>query len=240
MNRIGWWGTWSEKDYFTNEVLVGPTNESDIGYTFIDPTPNDPFEEGYDYGELVKMNTSASQNYDLWWLAIFETGPTNHRYRTMGWTYGTVPNDEIDLTDFWNGPNNTWEFETFHQYTVQFVVENSKCRNGIEFPNPNGWNNLNRSFFICPAGAGCRFGTGGREITISPNPAGSVIHLENFEPDLDRDYRLTIADMSSKIVRSIPLTTDRVDISDLESGMFIVSIFREGEQVFSSKLVVNR
>ncbi len=114
---IGYWGTWDNSPYgttpptYSNTVIVGPTTEADIGYTFIDSTPNDPFEGGYDFGEEVKMNTSASRNYDLWWLAIFEDGLTFNRYRSNGWTSGsTVPNDEIDLTAFWEGGVG-WEFE---------------------------------------------------------------------------------------------------------------------------------
>lgn len=123
---------------------------------------------------------------------------------------------------------------------MQFVTENSKCRNGIENPNPNGWNNLDRTFFICPAGSGCKFEIDEREIVISPNPAKSIIQLQYFKPDLDRNYVMTITDMTGRLVKSIPLTADRVDISDLQSGMFVVNIFKEGERVFNSKLVVNQ
>lgn len=183
------------------------------------------------------MDVSDCKNYDLWWVAIFEDGPTFSRYKSNGWTNGNIPNGEFDLTQLWN--QNNWDFETFHQYTVQFVTENSKCRNGIENPNENGWNNLDRTFFICPAGSGCRFGIADREIIISPNPANNMIQLQNFEPGLDRNYIMTIADMTGRQVKNIPLTADRVDISDLQSGMFVVNILREGEPVFNSKLVVN-
>lgn len=46
--------------------------------------------------------------------------------------------------------------------------------------------------------------------------------------------------MAGRMVKNIPLTTDRVDISDLQSGMFVVNILREGELLFNSKLVVNQ
>jgi len=185
------------------------------------------------------MDVSDSKNYDLWWVAIFEEGQTFSRYRSNGWQTGTVPNDEFNLTPFWEG-NDGRRFETFHSYTVQFVTENSKCRNGIENPNPNGWNNLDRSFFICPAGSGCRFGIDQREIVISPNPANGMIWLQNFNPDLDRDYILTVTDITGRLVKNMPLTSDRISISDLQSGMFVVNILREGESVFNSKLIVNQ
>jgi len=241
---IGYWGTWDNTPYsttqptYSNTVIVGATTESDISYTFID-LPETGSEGAYDFGETVIMDVSDSKNYDLWWVAIFEEGQTFSRYRSNGWQTGTVPNDEFNLTPFWEG-NDGRRFETFHSYTVQFVTENSKCRNGIENPNPNGWNNLDRSFFICPAGSGCRFGIDQREIVISPNPANGMIWLQNFNPDLDRDYILTVTDITGRLVKNMPLTSDRISISDLQSGIFVVNILREGESVFNSKLIVNQ
>jgi len=239
---IGYWGTWDNTPFgnqypitYSNTVVVGATTEDDISYTFID-IPETGAEGAYDFGETVKMDVSDCKNYDLWWLAIFEDGPTFNRYKSNGWSTGTIPGGEIDLSTFWA----SWEFETFHQYEVQFVTENRQCRNGIENPNPNGWNDLNRTFFICPAGTGCKFGIDEREIVISPNPANSIIQLQNFQPDLDRNYVMTITDMTGRLVKNIPLMTDRVDISGLQAGMFVVNIFREGERVFNAKLIVNQ
>lgn len=242
---IGYWGTWDNSPFggppttYTNTVIVGATTGSDISYTFIDPTPNDPFELGYDFGELVKMNAAASKNYDLWNLAIFESGPSFNRFRSNGWTNGRMPNDEFDLTEFWRGPQE-WRFETFHSYTVQFVIENSKCRNGIEQNPPATWNNLDRTFFICPAGTGCRTGGDWQEVVISPNPASTFIRLQNFEPDIDRGYQMTFSDMAGRQVKSVVLVGDEVDISDLPGGMYVLNVQREGRPLFTSKIVVKR
>ena len=236
--HVGYEGEWAPYLY-SNPVLVGATTAEDISYTFVD-IPETGAEQAYDLGETVIMNVSECRNYDLWWLAIFEDGPTYNRYRSNGWTSGsTVPNDEFNLTAFWDG-GAEWKFETFHSYTVQFAIENRNCRNGIEQIPPTTWNNLDRTFFICPAGSGCRFRVDKREIIISPNPANSTIRLQNFEPDLDSGYVLTISDLAGKTVKNISLTTDWVDISDLQSGMFVVHILREGQLVFISKLVVNQ
>jgi len=144
------------------------------------------------------------------------------------------------LTNFWGQGGSGWNFETFHSYTVQFVIENSRCRNGIEQNPPAKWNNLDRSFFICPAGTGCRFGADDKEIVISPNPATSTIWLQNFEPDLDRDYQMSFSDLAGRLVKFVALTSNEVDISDIPAGMFVLTVRREGRQVFTSKLVVNR
>jgi hypothetical protein len=138
------------------------------------------------------------------------------------------------LTQVWKKDHPTWEFELNRSYTVQFVVENQQCLNG------SGWNVNNRPFFICQAGSGCRTGEDSREIAISPNPASTSIRLQNFEPDLGRDYRLLVADLSGRLVKSVELTDGEVDISGLPSGMFVVSLLRDGKRVHQSKLVVNQ
>jgi Secretion system C-terminal sorting domain len=154
----------------------------------------------------------------------------------MGWTNGTI-SDPIDLSYFWQLGNPGWQFEESHAYTVQFVVENRQCRNGIEIPGT--WNNNDRIFFICPSYYVCRFGEDQKEIAISPNPANSFIRLQNFEPDLDRDYQLVVTDLAGRSVKTVHLTSGEVDVSGLQNGMFVVSVLREGKNMFTSKLVVN-
>jgi len=211
---------------------------SEIYYTFID-APETGSEAAYDFGEVAKMNTSASVNYNLWFLAISEKGATYNRYRSNGWTNGAVPNNEFNLTTFWDGGVN-WKFETFHTYDVQFVIENAQCRNGIEQNPPATWNVLTRTFFICPAGSGCRIGEDAQKIVLSPNPASSVVRLLHFEMDAGREYRLTITDLAGRTVRSIILTSNEVDISGIGYGMYALTIERDGKRMFTDKLVVHQ
>lgn len=219
--------------FYSNAVPVGNTVAADNSYTFID-VPETGSETTYDYLEKVKINTADCKNYNLWWVAIFENGP-NGRYNSAGWSNGGIPNNEVDLTVIWkSNSHDSWNFEPFRSYTVQFVVENQQCLNG------SNWNDNNQDFFVCPAGTGCRTGEDGGEIAISPNPASTSIRLHNFEPDLGRDYRLLVTDLSGRAVRSVELTDSEVDITGLPSGMFVVSVLRDGQRVHSSKLVVNR
>lgn len=228
---IGCLGQWSQTMY-TNTVIVGNTVPADNSYTFID-VPETGSENTYDYGEVVKINTAACANYDQWWVAIIENGGAN-RYNSWGWSFGTIPNNEVNLTQVWKKDHPTWEFEVNRSYTVQFVVENQQCLNG------SGWNVNNRDFFICQPGSGCRTGEDSREIAINPNPASSYILLQNFEPDLGRDYRMLVSDLSGKVVKSVELTDSEVDISSLPSGMFVVNVLRDGQRVHQSKLVVTQ
>jgi|GEM_PF-501474 len=202
---------------YSNEALAGATTPSDISYTFVD-IPETSSEAAYDNGESARMNTAASRNYNLWWLAIFENGPTYQRYRSNNWTNGTVPNNLFDLSLFWGQGGSGWQFETFHTYDVQFVIENAQCRNGVEQNPPATWNVLTRTFFICPAGTGCRIGEEAQKIVLSPNPASSFIRLLHFEMDAGREYRLTIADLAGRTVRSTTLTSMKWTYRGLGTG----------------------
>lgn len=210
---------------FSNPIPIGAPTASDISYTFID-IPETGSEQAYDYGETVIMNASACTNYDQWNLAVFESGPTYNRFRSNGWTVGTL--NQFNISNLWS--QYGWQFEPFHSYRVQFATQNSSCPT---------WNNLDRTFFICPAGSGCKFGIDDKEILLSPNPASTFIKLEHFNPDIDLNYHLTITDLSGKTVRQILLQSNLIDISDLPNGMFVVGILKDDKQVFNSKLVVN-
>lgn len=51
---------------------------------------------------------------------------------------------------------------------------------------------------------------------------------------------MLVADLSGRVVKSVELIDGEVDISGLPSGMFVVSVLREGKRVHQSKLVVNQ
>lgn len=219
--------------FYSNAVVVGNTVPADNSYTFIDE-PEQGGENLYEYGEIVKINTSACSNYNQWWVAIFESDP-NGRYASNGWSYGTIPNNEVNLTDVWQKNHPNWEFEINRSYTVQFVVENQQCLNG------SGWNVNERSFFICSPqhGQNCRAGKDSGVFSITPNPANTSIRFQNFELDLGWDYRVLVTDLYGKVAKSVKLTDTYLDISDLPNGMFVVNIIRDGQPIHQTKLVVS-
>jgi hypothetical protein len=58
--------------------------------------------------------------------------------------------------------------------------------------------------------------------------------------DAGREYRLTIADLAGRTVRSTTLASNEVDIAGLRYGMYAVTIERNGKRIFTDKLVVNQ
>lgn len=218
---------------YTNTVIVGNTVAADNDYHFTEGSPSGAVTT-MDSDEDVGMDASASTNYDQWFLAICEQSFNNClRYKSNGWTDGTVTS--FDLKGFWE--TGGWEFEDFMSYEVQFVVENSKCRNGVEAPPP--WNVNYQSFFICEAGTGCRTGTEGKEISIGPNPANNFVRLGNFDPAVDKDFVMSFTDFSGRAVKSVPMVSEQADISDLPGGMYAVSVLHDGNRLFTTKLIVS-
>ena|GEM_PF-3613989 len=211
----------------TNNTIVGKTTPADISYFFVDGDGMNSNPFGFDEGEPVAFDASASKNYNLWWLSIAEQGG-QQRYKSHGWTSGTV--GVYDLTTFWQ-PSN---FENLNTYKVQFAVENNKCIN-------SSWNNLAQFFFICPAGSGCRKASDfEKKIAISPNPAQSWVHLVNFEASNDREYQLAIFDLTGRVVKKIPRwSNENIDVSNLPNGMYALMLRSGKERTFSGRLVVN-
>ena len=74
------------------------------------------------------------------------------------------------------------------------------------------------------------------EVLIYPNPASSDFQIQTNEVG----YELIVKDIAGKIVIKTNLLTQltKVDVSILESGVYHVSLLKEGEMKFNSKLVV--
>lgn len=220
--------------YYSDPVLVGPTNSNDIDWEFIQG-PGMGFN-AYDEGQVVEIDVSESKNYNMWFMAIFENQPAI-RYKATGWQYGTM-DDHINLNDFWKNPDN-WTFEAFKTYRVQIAIENLGCRNGIEWPGTS-WTTLTQSFYVCPSGTGCRFVMDRelKQLKLYPNPASNYVTLDNYHPDLHGSLHLRIMDMSGKLHINSEINDSTVDLSTLESGMYVVKIYHENNELHSSKLII--
>jgi Secretion system C-terminal sorting domain len=220
---LGFKGEWSVTSY-SSQVVVGATIQSDMSWTFIDANNNSLFNTG----EQVRMNTANSKNYENWWLAIFENGGQN-RYWTNGWTEGQAPS-EINLNETVDGAfadaGNAFA-QIPVSYTVQFAIS-SNCN--------TSWVNLDRNFSVCPANLGCRIADQ-EHIALSPNPANSTFLLSNM--DTQQPHRVVITDMSGKTIKSFgDVTQQEYDIADINSGLYIVTVWDKDEKVYTNKLSI--
>jgi Secretion system C-terminal sorting domain len=222
----------------SNQVVVGKTLPSEAIYTFTDLTnlnPNLPVGlTEYDQGEQININTTQSRNYDRYQINIQEYNKSNNTatplWSTTGWMDGSLTSI-YSLSGLWG--NGNWPFLDNKYYILQYVLENKECGN-------TPWNNVGYKIGICPPNSGCRFWQEDQGIILSPNPASTIIRLDNFEADLGRDYQILICDLAGKTIKSETLFSNEIDISDLPNGMFAVAVKCEGKSIFSSKLVVNQ
>ncbi|MFN0216393.1 MAG: T9SS type A sorting domain-containing protein [Saprospiraceae bacterium] len=230
--NIGWQAILSEF-FFTGEVIVGKTVPSDIAYSFVDGGGGDLLPNGFDFGEVVTMDPTASKNYDLYWLAIFELEEPMRSW-SQGWTTGSTLG-VTNLSSKWlTGGAGDWVFESNHNYRVQFAIENSQCIN-------ESWTGLEQDFSICPAGSGCRLiDEEYSDLRISPNPAAENFQLLGFEASTHPESRLILSDLSGRQVKSVSATEGDIDISDLPNGMYIVTLWDNSIRLFSDKLIVGR
>jgi Secretion system C-terminal sorting domain len=217
-------------------ATVGQTQQSDINWSFVH---NNGFSLGsgdaYDYGQTVFMRPTLTTNYTDFWIAIFENGGAN-RSVGAGWTHGQFIFD-INLSDIWKNGTANWKFEAGNTYTVQYAITNSSC-GGL-------WTNLDKSFYVCPAGSNCRLNTEKVQkiVSVIPNPAQNTFQFNNFEIELykNKDYDLTVHDLSGKQLKSFKnFNNPNFDISDLPNGLYIVNFSESNNRLITRKLVVSR
>jgi len=223
----GYWYGEDTEDYYSNSVIVGPTDQNDIDYYFID-IPETGAENAYDYGEEVVIDVSPSRNFNLWWLAIFEDGPVYNRYVSNGWTQGTPTS--IDLSAIW-GDANSWQFETWHSYTVQFAVENADCIN-------SSWNNYDRTFFICPAGTGCRESRDPVVISVYPNPASDVIYLDIDDGGSNYTRIVTLYNLLGRQMLRQEVESNRINVAHMPDGIYSLVLTQDNRPEFVSRILI--
>lgn len=226
---IGRWGRWAAASY-SNEAMVGIPQLSDVVYEFVDVQGGDLIPNGFDQDEIAYMDASNSVNYDLWWLAIFETGGAQ-RYRANGWTHGQV-NGLIDLKQVWNGGQG-WEFDDFNSYTIQFAVQNEQCKS---------WTNVEKSIFICPTGTGCRFSEGYQEeesMIITPQPANQFISISGMDV-YENDYTIVIRNLNGQEMVNKTLSSPNLDTSDLPTGVYSVQVSDDSQIILHDQLIIQR
>jgi hypothetical protein len=229
---IGYSGTYDNtpfggnQTYYTNEVFVGAAQTSDIQWSYIDGDGLDLGTNLFDFNEVVRINTAGTQNYTHWWLAIFELNGAM-RYKSTGWNFGAMPS-VINLSAFW-GQNN-WKFENLTSYRVQLAISNQCNAQWTEMsPQPP-------DFFICPQGSGCRPGDEIVPITLAPNPASQQFSLQNLPTS---DVQVHLYDMSGRLVKNYQNNHDgNFDISDINSGIYIVRALQSGTTLYNGKLSV--
>lgn len=211
----------------SNEVLVDNTETTDIIAKLTDEsgTERDVFSDT----EAITLDLSMSPHYNRYRVNISQVGSSN--FRTDGWENST--DSEIPLNDIWTqGGTNGWRFWNGHTFKVSVYLDNKDCKNGV-------WKKQEIFFSTCPSGVNCRFTQSSpNEIIVLPNPASDIFILKELEIEEAGRYHLNILDVNGRQVKSLSLLNNEVDVSDLISGLYIVQVFDNGEQLFSSKLVV--
>jgi hypothetical protein len=90
----------------SNEVFVGAVQPNQVTYQFVDGGGGNSAQTGFDFNELVRINTTGCANFTSWWVAIFENdGPM--RWNSIGWQTGPLPT-LVNLTDVWKNGNGSW------------------------------------------------------------------------------------------------------------------------------------
>lgn len=220
---IGYLGTYVGAPMDTSNIVVtGPTQQNEVTAKYIETygTLNNAL---FNYDETPKLSTFGTKNYDRWWIAIFEHGGQN-RYGGPGWTFGFIPNDEINLRDVWVSAG----FDKFEPitsgvtYEVQFAVAGQCNQYWVQASLPY--------FGVCTQGMPCREAFEEPEVSLSPNPANDAFRLSSFDTGAyGSGQHLSIHDLNGRVVKEFAQANQEYfDVSDLSNGLYLVSLW-EGE-----------
>lgn len=78
---------------------------------------------------------------------------------------------------------------------------------------------------------------GKEKIRVFPNPARNEIHLEIADSE---ETELCIIDIYGKDVRKEKVTqSQKVDVSDLKAGMYILNFTKDNENVYTTKIIID-
>lgn len=230
-------------------VSLGSTKVSDNVINFLDANGVKIFTNAngnssfFASNEEVRINTTASKNFDRFFMAIFEVNADGSpgRWRALGnggnggWMSGSMLLPIVSLTDLWNiNGGSTWTFTPGNTYRLQIALSKDACPS---------WTEVVSDFFICPTGFGCR--TGGdkkmnNKIVLSPNPASNKFRLDGMDFTETKNCNVSISDITGReIQRFNDVTTNEFALNGLSSGIYIVNITADNRRLFSSKLVIN-
>ena len=243
--NLGTLGTFLPTEY-TSEVVVGSPAQSDNQWSWLNPSPI--FAPSlFDPGDVIRIDASSCKNFDQYGIAIQEFWPGGAlgNWRALNnnswWISNTSnPLGIVDLRNLWDPSGNdpNWKFIPGNTYRVQVTISNSKCASWVDVnPLP--------TVTLCYPSWGCREGAAlnKKEPSISPNPVSQKFKVNDiaFERVAFIKDELAIHDLAGRLVKNFDYVNDtEYDISNLSTGVYFVSILRDGHRIFSNKLMVSR
>lgn len=168
----------------------------------------------------------------------------------QGSAYVGINDQQIQAEVFYNGNGPTYENDIHFLYnlplcfSLQIINRNADADNdGIlnEDEDTNGNGNLldddqngdwTPDYYQQNTLSVRAFAT--QKWTVAPNPASDVIHIKT---PADLTFNLTIRDLTGKCVLQTTTDQQTVNISGIESGIYLVRI-NSGNQQFEQKLII--
>ena len=214
-----------DPDITSNGVWVGEAeiSSADVSFNNQGYNPN-----AFDSGQVVKVNITSDYKW-TGWRGVIRDEQTLEEYET-GWQNVNNNQGPFYVSQVWEDGGGD-AFKPLHSYKATIWVTNNQCE---------AWKSYNMPFFICPAGTGCRLQDKELSIDFYPNPATDHIVLQGLDHIHPGDrIEATIVDVIGKVVKNIPnLQKTQISVSDLNSGMYYLSVFRNQKQVSTEKLII--
>ncbi|PHI18118.1 hypothetical protein CEQ90_19605 [Lewinellaceae bacterium SD302] len=234
MGVWGAYGPYNSFEGFTNEVYVGPIEDSDFTFVF----DNDEDIIGaYDLDDDFILNTAGS-SYDKisrWKLYVYENGNWRNRFESPFIRTGLPALINVNQVINTN-PNvfdgGSWAgFEALKSYKIYIGVQACGA----------GWASHEEQAFMCPSTINCRPDNRVESLTITPNPVRDILNLtgSDYDHSPSSSDKVLIYSLSGSLVAQFDRTMmDEINVSNINPGSYVLRIISSnGKQVFIQKFI---
>ncbi|UII21936.1 RICIN domain-containing protein [Fulvivirga ligni] len=216
-----------------------------------------------DNGTNVNQWTYWGGSYQHWRATDRGNGywsfhPVNNLDKSLDiWNMSTGNGANVSLYDYWGGNGQLYYFSNAGSGGWVRIKSrlSDKCldisgASTTDGANLNQWDCLsgqtNQMFRFEPVSASALridLEKGGEDeilFSVYPNPVNEMLHID--WPDLEGDAEIQLFNNAGKVLLKKSLKSDRnqLDVSQLEEGIYIISISHNGQELRSEKVLIER
>lgn len=121
-----------------------------------------------------------------------------------------------------------------------FVISNPDLVNKYYWVIFNYQGCLQKAYFNKPTSISTPNVSTFQSLIVHPNPTQNIVHVE-LKEDKQGAITFMIFDVTGKLVQTVASTNNEatIDLSDLTSGVYLVSAFKENQRIATSRIIKN-
>ncbi len=221
--NVGCMGIWVS-DGSTEAIEIG---EPEVNANLIDISGT-YFNDLVCMGDPIFLSGEHSYGEAAYHISISQVSSSGATlaWNSTGWVVGQL--GTVNLLDIWKDGHPSWEFWGGYTYRVTVALSQMPC---------TGWKSKNYTFDAVITGCKTSNNNLHVDVELYPNPATDYINIKGYN-DLEEDVLLSIFDLQGKIIKSEYIYADRVDVSYLDEGIYLIQLATANGVITSEKIVI--